>query len=69
MNVYTYVWQVSLQVTSPERPSFKHEVQYRVQALSNERQVAIDKPSHYAQEDGHTVVSVTGAARGYRVKS
>jgi hypothetical protein len=62
-----YVWQVSLQVTSPERPALKHDLQYRVQALSGARDAAIDKAKQIATRDGHTVVSVTGAASGYRI--
>lgn len=65
---YTYVWQVSLQVISPERPALRHELQYRVQAPSGDRTGAVDKAKSLAVRDGHTVTSVTGAARGYKVK-
>jgi hypothetical protein len=62
-----YVWQVSLQVTSPERPALRHDLQYRVQALSNERDAAIQKARDAATREGHTVVSVTGAACGHKI--
>jgi hypothetical protein len=65
---HMYVWQVSLQVTSPDRPNLRHEIQYRVQALSGDRNGAIAKAKEIAKRDGNTVISVTGAARGYRVK-
>ena len=64
---HLYVWQVSLQVTSPKRPGLKHQLQYRVQASSAERSVAVDKAVRLAELDGHTVVSVVGTARGYKV--
>jgi hypothetical protein len=63
-----YVWQISLQVTSPDRPNLKHEIQFRVQAPSNAKAEAIDKAKELAARDGYTVVSVTGAARGYMIK-
>ena len=64
-----YVWQISLQVKSPERPELKHELQYRVQAPSNEKQTAITKATALAERDGQIVVGVTGAARGFLVKN
>jgi hypothetical protein len=64
-----YVWQISLQVTSPERPNLRHEIQYRVQALSGDREGAVAKAKAIAERDGHTVIGVTGAARGYRVRT
>ena len=60
-----YVWQVTLQVTSSDRPALRHELQYRVEARSDERAIAIDKAKSLATRDGHTVTSVTGATRGY----
>ena len=65
---HMYVWQVSLQVTSPNRPNLRHEIQYRVQAHSGDRDGAIAKAKAIAKRDGQPVVSVTGAAKGYRVK-
>lgn len=69
MTAHLYVWQVSLQVTSPERPTLKHDIQYRVQALSGARDAAVSEAHKLAWLAGYTVVSVTGAARGYRVPS
>ena len=66
---HMYVWQVSLQVTSPDRPNLRNERQYRVQALSGDRDGAVAKATAIAERDGLTVVGVTGTARGYRVKS
>ena len=63
-----YVWQVSLQVTSPSRPALRHELQYRVQAPSGSKDAAVAKARELAARDGHTVVGVTGAARGYKIK-
>jgi hypothetical protein len=62
---HPYVWQVSLQVTSPERPALKHQLQYRTQAIH--RDDAISQARALATRDGHTVVDVVGAARGYKV--
>lgn len=64
---HIYVWQVSLQVISPERPALRDQRQYRVQAPSNARDAAIDQARIIAVRDGLTVVDVVGAARGYRV--
>jgi hypothetical protein len=64
-----YVWQISLQVTSPERPTLRHQVQYRVQALLGARDVAVEKARELAARDGHTVIAVVGVARGYMIKS
>jgi len=64
-----YVWQVSLQVTSPERPALRHQLQYRVQAPTYAKVAAVDKAKELAARDGHTVTGVTGAARGYRMAS
>lgn len=50
MTQHLYVWQVSLQVTSPERPALRHGLQYRVQALSGARDVAIDKAKQIAMK-------------------
>ena len=63
-----YVWQISLQVTSPERPNLRHELQYRVQAPSGDKVLAVNKAKTLAEREGHTVVGVTGAARGYLIK-
>jgi hypothetical protein len=66
---HLYVWQITLQVTSPERPNLRHDRQYRVQALSGDREGAIAKAKAIAERDGLTVVDVTGAARGYRIRT
>jgi hypothetical protein len=67
--LHTYVWQVDLQVTSPERPALRHQLTYRVQALSNAREAAIMKAKAQAARDGHNVWDVVGACRGYKVPS
>lgn len=64
---HMYVWQISLQVTSPDRPALRHQIQYRVQARSNEKGVAIQQAKDLAARDGHTVVDVVGATKGYRI--
>jgi len=64
---HLYIWQISLQVTSSDRPLFKHQIQYRVQALSSEKIAAIAKAVQLAARDGYTVVGTVGAARGYKV--
>jgi hypothetical protein len=64
---HPYVWQVSLQVTSPERPALKHQLQYR--CVSVRRDDAILQARTQAVREGHTVVDVVGATRGYKVPS
>jgi len=64
---HLYVWEISLQVTSSDRPLLKHQIGYRVQALSGEKIAAIAKAVQLAARDGYTVVGTVGAARGYRV--
>lgn len=67
--MHEYVWQVSLQVTSPERPNLKHQLEYRVRALSNDRGAAVAEATALAERDGQKVIAVVGAARGYKVSS
>ena len=67
--LHTYVWQVSLQVTSPERPALRTQREYRVLALSNARDTAIATAKECADRDELTVIDVVGVCRGYKVPS
>ena len=64
---HMYVWEISLMVTSPERPSLRHQVQYRVQALSNDKAGAIEQAKKLAARDKYTVVEVVGVSRGHKI--
>ena len=69
---HLYVWQVSLQVTGPDRPNLKHCVQYRVQALSGDKVGAIEKAG-LAEAEGRVaaekqaIVAVEGQIAALRL--
>lgn len=64
---HLYVWQVSLQVTGPDRPNLKHCVQYRVQALSGDKVGAIEKAVALAEKSSYTVIDTVSAVQGHKV--
>ena len=67
MNIRAYVWDVALQVTSPERPALRHQLQYRTQAPRDGRDLAIGKARELASAEGHYVLYVVSAVRRFAV--
>ena len=60
-----WVWEVSLQVISPERPNLRHQLQYTVQAA--DRAGAVRAAEQHARLDGQDVVTVVGVHRRHRI--
>ena len=55
------LWQVSVYLTSPQRPRLRHQLEYTVRAST--KLEAEEKAGRAAERDGHTVVGFVGAQR------
>lgn len=59
-----YVWEVSLEVSSPLRHCLKHQLNYTVQA--EDKKEAIEKAKTFTKQDGNTFFDVISIRKKFK---